>query len=85
VGLAVESMTTDQLWSALWERFNTEEALEIPQLIVFDGEEITEIVNSDVHLTSHLFLSQDKVPYADRAFIYIKKKYAAPLIFGFGA
>jgi hypothetical protein len=46
-------------------------------------------VNSDVHLTSHLFPSQDKVPYADhlwckrsyRAFIHIKGQYAAPLVF----
>jgi hypothetical protein len=81
MGLAVEPMTTDQLWSALWERFNEEEAPAIPQLTVFDGEEITEIVNSDVHLTSHLFPSQDKVPYADRAFIHIKGQYAAPLVF----
>jgi hypothetical protein len=59
MGLAVEPMTTDQLWSALWERFNEEEAPPIPQLTVFDGEEITEIVNSDVHLTSDLFSGQD--------------------------
>ncbi len=81
MGLAVVPMTENQLWSALWERFNEEEAPAIPQLTVFDGEELTEIVNSDVHLTSHLFPSQDRVPFADRSFIHIKGKYAAPLVF----
>jgi hypothetical protein len=89
MGLAVVPMTADQLWGALWERFNDEEPPEIPQVTVFDGEEITEIVNSEVHLTSHLFPSQDRVPFADhlwckrsyRSFIHVKGKYVAPLVF----
>jgi hypothetical protein len=35
---------------ALWERFNDEEPPQIPQVAVFDGEEITEVVNSEVRL-----------------------------------
>jgi hypothetical protein len=81
MGLAVEPMTPEQLWAALWERFNEEAPPEIPQLTVFNGQEITELVNSDIHLTSHLFPSQDKVPYADRAFVHVNGKYAAPLVF----
>jgi hypothetical protein len=81
MGLAVEPMTPEQLWGALWERFNEEAPPEIPQLTVYDGQEITEVVNSDIHLTSHLFPSQDKVPYADRAFVHVNGKYAAPLVF----
>jgi hypothetical protein len=81
MGLAIEPMTPEQLWAALWDRFNDDAPPEIPQLTVFNGEEITEIVNSEVHLTSHLFPSQDKVPFADRAFVHVKGKYAAPLVF----
>jgi hypothetical protein len=81
MGLAVEPMTEEQLWAALWERFNHDTPPAIPQLTVFDGNDITEIVNSDVHLTSHLFPTQDRVPFADRSFIHIKDQYAAPLVF----
>jgi hypothetical protein len=81
MGLTVEPMGPEQLWAALWERFNEDAPPEIPQLTVFDGSEISEVVNSEVHLTSHLFPSQDKVPYADRAFVHVKGKYAAPLVF----
>ncbi len=61
MGLSVEPMTEEQLWSALWERFNPEEAPPLPQLTVFDGNDITEVVSSEVHLTSHLFPTQDRV------------------------
>jgi hypothetical protein len=81
MGLAVEPMSADQLWAALWDRFNEEAAPPIPQLTLFDGEEITELVNSDVHLTSQLFPAQDRVPYADRSFVHVKGNYAAPLVF----
>jgi hypothetical protein len=81
MGLTVEAMTADQLWEALWDRFNDDAPPTIPQLTVFDGEEITEIVNSEVHLTSHLFPSQDRVPFADRSFVHVKGQYAAPLVF----
>jgi hypothetical protein len=81
MGLTVEAMTADQLWEALWDRFNDDAPPEIPQLTVFDGEEITEIVNSEVHLTSHLFPTQDRVPFADRSFVHVKGQYAAPLVF----
>jgi hypothetical protein len=81
MGLAVEPMSTDQLWAALWDRFNEDAPPPIPQVTVFDGEEITEIVNSDVHFTSQLFPVQDRVPYADRSFVHVKGNYAAPLVF----
>jgi hypothetical protein len=81
MGLAVEPMTEVQLWEALWDRFNSEEAPPLPQLTVFDGSDITEVVNSEVHFTSHLFPTQEKVPFADRAFIHVKNQYAAPLVF----
>jgi hypothetical protein len=81
MGLAVEPMTEEQLWGALWDRFNSEEAPPLPQLTVFDGNDITEVVNSEVHFTSHLFPTQEKVPFADRSFIHVKNQYAAPLVF----
>ncbi len=81
MGLAVEPMNEEQLWGALWERFNDDAPPIIPQLTVFDGTDITEIINSDVHLTSHLFPTQDRVPFADRSFIHIKDQYAAPMVF----
>jgi hypothetical protein len=74
---------------ALWEQFNDEEPLQIPQVTVFDGEEITEVANSEVRLTSHLFQSQSQVPFTvhvvsleeNRSFIHVKGKYVAPLVF----
>jgi hypothetical protein len=81
MGLLVEPMTTDQFWTTLWDRFNAEAPPPIPQVTVYDGQEITEIVNSEVHLTSQLFPSQDRVPFADRSFIHVKGGYAAPLVF----
>jgi hypothetical protein len=81
MGLAVEPMTADQLWGALWERFNDQAPIALPQLTVFDGNEITEVVNSDVHLTSQLFPTQAAVPFADRSFVHVKGQYAAPLVF----
>jgi hypothetical protein len=81
MSLAVEPMTPEQLWAALWERFNEEAPPEIPQLTVYNGQSVTEIANSGVHLTSHLFPSQDRVPYADRSFVHVKDQYAAPLVF----
>ncbi len=81
MGLLVEPMTTYQLWAALWDRFNAEAPPPIPQVTVYDGQEITEIVNSEVHLTSQLFPAQDRVPFADRSFVHVKDGYAAPLVF----
>jgi hypothetical protein len=81
MGLSVEPMSADQLWAALWERFNTEAPPVIPQLTTYNGSEITETVNSDVHLTTHLFPHQDRVPFADRSFVHVKGQYAAPLLF----
>lgn len=81
MGLAVEPMTAEQLWAALWDRFNHDVPPPIPQITIYDGAEITEVVNSEIHLTSQLFPSQDQVPYADRAFIHVKGNYAAPLVF----
>jgi hypothetical protein len=81
MGLLITPMTSDQLWEGLWQRFNEGAAPLIPQVTVFDGDEIREVVNSEVHLTSHLFQSQDKVPFADRAFVHVKGNYVAPLVF----
>jgi hypothetical protein len=81
MGLTIEPMTPEALWGALWERFNEEAPPPLPQLMVYNGQEITEEVISDIHLTSHLFPSKDKVPYADRAFVHVNGKYASPLVF----
>ncbi|MBW4444460.1 MAG: hypothetical protein KME10_25210 [Plectolyngbya sp. WJT66-NPBG17] len=81
MGLLVEPMTEHELWEALWERFNTKDCPQLPQLTIFNGEDIEEVTHSDVHFTSHLFPDANCVPFADRAFIHVKDHYVAPLVF----
>jgi hypothetical protein len=65
MGLTVRPLGAEELWYLLWQRFNASEPIEIPQLVVLDGDGLHEEVNSDVHSTT--LLTRSGVPTAGSA------------------
>jgi hypothetical protein len=79
MGLTVRPLGAEELWYLLWQRFNASEPIEIPQLVVLDGNGLHEEVNSDVHSTT--LLTRSGVPTAGQQWVRVKDQYVAPLSF----
>ncbi len=80
LGLKVRPMNEDELWSALWYRFNVQnEPDEIPQLLILDKHGLRESVRHSLHATTLLF--QDSLPNADRKWMHIDGYYYATHLF----
>ena len=79
MGLSVRPLSEEELWATLWQRFNASEPIEIPQLIVLDGQGLHEQVHSDVHSTT--LLTRAGVPIADREWVRVNGRYVAALSF----
>lgn len=79
MGLSVKPLGEQDLWSLLWNRFNASDPIDIPQLIILDGDGLHEQVNSDIHSTT--LLTRAGVPTAGKTWVKVKGQYAAPLTF----
>ncbi|MGB3312175.1 MAG: hypothetical protein WBA86_20685 [Nodosilinea sp.] len=79
MGLSVKPLGESDLWARLWNRFNASDPIDIPQLIILDGEGLHEQVNSDIHSTT--LLTRAGVPTAGKTWVKVKGRYAAPLTF----
>ncbi len=80
LGLKVRPMNEDELWSALWYRFNAKtEPIEIPQLLILDKQGLRESVRHGLHATTLLF--QDSLPKADRKWVHVDGYYYATHLF----
>ena len=89
MGLAVNPMTTDGLWQALWTRFNRTTPQQFPQKIVLDESGVREEVYSDLdssealleQLHSSTVLLESEVPVADREWVHVNGRYIGVLTF----
>ncbi len=81
MNLLLAPMDEDSLWAALWSRFNRGPAPPLPQVMVYGAEGIEEQSASDIHLTTHLFPTQQSVPFADRSFVFARDQYVAAMPF----
>lgn len=81
MGLNVEPLTAEELWTADYAELHTQAAPPIPQLLILDEKGLRCEVTSEVHATSILLRGErgeSSVPIAAREWIYIprKRKYA---------
>ncbi len=75
MGLNCRPLSAQELWSNLWQRFNSSKPREIPQLLILDERGLTEQINSQLHPVTLLMESADSVPVADRQWVNCKGKY----------
>lgn len=78
MGLAVRPLDEQELWEALWSRFNQSEPTPIPQLITLDSRGIREEVNARTHASTVLLRS---LPQASDSWVKVKDKYVGALTF----
>ncbi|HEY9692708.1 MAG TPA: hypothetical protein V6D15_10905 [Oculatellaceae cyanobacterium] len=81
MGLDIRSLTDEELWLHLWQRFNDSPPRQIPQLLILDDDGLREEVYTEVHPTTLLMESATAVPFADRQWVYLKNKYIGMLTF----
>ncbi|MGP1385720.1 MAG: hypothetical protein ACTS2F_19325 [Thainema sp.] len=79
MGLSVTPLDETELWTLLWQRFNTSRPIDIPQLIRLDAQGLHEQVNSEIHSTT--LLTRAGVPTAGRSWTKVNGQYVAPLTF----
>ncbi|MEC4816188.1 MAG: hypothetical protein SAK29_23405 [Scytonema sp. PMC 1069.18] len=81
MGLSVRAVTSEELWSILWNQFNRSNAPNIPNPLVLDEEGLRENQTSDFHIR-HLMLENEKsVPFLDRSWVKLQDKYIGVLQF----
>lgn len=89
MALDIQPLTTEQLWSEIWRRFNNSPPIPIPQLLTFDENGLHEEVYSDLASTKLLLdnihsttlLIKSSIPCADRRWIHVKDNYIGALTF----
>jgi hypothetical protein len=80
LGLSIVPLAAGELWEDIWYRLNPNMlAIQIPQLIVVDEDELEEIVTSDRPCATLLFA--ESVPVPDRQWVYSGGKFTATLFF----
>jgi hypothetical protein len=79
--LQIIPLTSKEIWENLWERFNHDRPLEIPQLVRITEETIRIERNSQYHPLSYMLHEENAVPIADRKWVKVKDKYIAANIF----
>ncbi|KAB8333855.1 hypothetical protein SD80_011385 [Scytonema tolypothrichoides VB-61278] len=81
MGLSVQALTSEEIWSVLWNQFNKSDAHSIPSPLILDEEGLREVQTSDFHIR-HLMLENEKsVPFLDRAWVRLQDKYIGVLQF----
>ena len=81
LGLDLQVMDENELWAHTWSRFNDSDPPKLPQLITLTETGMKEEIRSDVHPTSLLIENQANCPIPDRAWVHVKGKYVAPMVF----
>jgi hypothetical protein len=81
LGLPITPMKSQNLYEELWYTFNSEDCPNLPQRVVFDGKTAVEEIDSEIHFVSHLFKNQSMIPVPDRAWVFVKNQFVAPLMF----
>lgn len=77
MGLSIKPLTAERMWKDLWGRFNSTQAIPIPSYLKYDGQETSEISNSELSTISQLMGSGAAVPTPSRNHIYCNGKYQA--------
>ncbi|WP_218082500.1 hypothetical protein [Anthocerotibacter panamensis] len=78
MGLEVRPMGEEELWAALWQRFNNTKPRPIPQLLRLNEEGLKEEIHTDIHSTTMLL---ESVPVADNAWVQVQDNYVGVLTF----
>lgn len=81
LGLDLQVMDENELWRHTWSRFNDSEPPQLPQLLTLTESGLKEEIRSNVHPTSLLIENQVNCPVPDRAWVHVKGKYVAPVVF----
>jgi hypothetical protein len=89
MGLDIQPLTAEELWTNIWRRFNDTPAIDIPQLVNLDENGLHEQVYSELASTKLLIenihsttmLMESGVPCADRRWVNVNNKYIGALTF----
>ncbi|NMG09434.1 hypothetical protein [Brasilonema sp. UFV-L1] len=88
-GLDIKALTAKDLWQEAWQRFNSTEPIDIPQLLVLNENGLQEEIYSDLssckllleNIHSTTLLMESSVPVADRQWVNIKNRYVGVMTF----
>lgn len=89
MGLDIQPLAAEELWTNIWRRFNDTPAIDIPQLVNLDENGLHEQVYSELASTKLLIenihsttmLMESGVPCADRRWVNVNNKYIGALTF----
>lgn len=68
--LSLRPLTVDEIAQELWDEFNVCDRPEVPQIVKWDGDNLTQSINDPLHISSWLFATNESVPRASRNFVY---------------
>lgn len=77
MGLSIKPLTAETMWKDLWGRFNSTQPIPLPSYLNYDGQETSEINNSQLSAISQLMGSEAAVPAPSRNYIYCNGKHQA--------
>ncbi|MBW4511732.1 MAG: hypothetical protein KME64_35305 [Scytonematopsis contorta HA4267-MV1] len=81
MGLSVRAITSKEVWSIIWDKFNRSDAPNVPNPLILDDTALKEEQTSDFHIR-HLMLENEKsVPFLDRSWVKLQNKYIGVLQF----
>jgi hypothetical protein len=81
MGLSVRAITSKEVWSIIWDKFNRSDAPNVPNPLILDDTALKEEQTSDFHIR-HLMLENEKsVPFLDRSWVKLQDKYIGVLQF----
>jgi hypothetical protein len=87
MGLQVTPMSVEQLWTYLWDQFNTAPAPPVPQCLELrdaDGEpQLSETIHESIHAVSRLIRGeggQPRHPKADRQWVQARDKLVGAVV-----
>jgi hypothetical protein len=79
MGLLIQPLDEQELWSSLWSRMNSSDPVAIPQLLVLDQNGLREEIATEIHSTT--LLQEKQAPVFDRQWVRVKDRYIGALTF----
>ena len=80
MALKISSLSSDELWRAMWYRLNCSEPISVPQQLILDGQGLREEITSSLDIKTHL--TRDGVPQANKSWVKVGGgSYVAALTF----
>lgn len=81
MGLSITPLSAGEIWSSIWDIFNSSSPIDIPNPLKLTDDELTETQTSEFHIKHHILGDEKSVPLFDKKWVKIQNKYVGALNF----